>query len=254
VIVCHLDVDGGAGSIIDLVRAGRVVSYDANTFEKAEKIYWALANGSIKADLVVVDALSTLLTATIQAITLDEIGKINPGAGQTVWSMRKKSRTHQDMWNVINFNMQWLITVIRNLPIPSIFTVHEAERTDPTAQEGSVNEERNMPKLTPKVLLHLMALSDLVMRIYKAPLPTTINGQTYVPDVPILQLDNTASAYTGLRLTPDAMDTTPPYIALPKGTCGLGLLHQALGHLPKAMTVYGFPKVGKTVFSTTLPT
>src|SRR5579863_7274615 len=132
-IVCLMDADEGAGSVADLIEAGKVVRYDCSTFEKAEQVYWALYFGRIKADLVAVDSLSTLLTNTIQAVMLDSI-KIQPNSGKTIWSMRGQlSRTNWDLWSTINFNMLWLIGAIRGLPIPSIIAAHEVERTDPTA-------------------------------------------------------------------------------------------------------------------------
>lgn len=254
--VCLMDCDAGYGSVANLVDAGRVLRYDCSDFEKAEQVYWALYFGRIKCDLVVVDSISTLLTNTIQAVTLGNM-KVNPAQGKTIWSMRDKARTNQDLWGIVNFNMIWFINQLRGLPIPSIINAHEVERSDPTAEEtdpgrdpktGEVN--RHMPKLTPKVLLQLMALSDLTLRLYQTPLAfIDYTGQAWPKDTRVLELESASDSYTGIRLTPDATAALPPYIAAPS----LEKLFRTIGHLPKSLTVYGFPKVGKTVFSCTLP-
>jgi hypothetical protein len=242
-----MDTSNGRGSIADLIQAGRVSSYDCSTFEKAELLYWALVYKKIPCDYLVVDELSTLVTNYVQACTIDP-DQIKPEAGKTLWSMRSKMRTNQDVWNIVNYGMRFLITGIRQLPFPSMFCVHEVERDDPTA-ESNVELERSMPSLPPKILVHTMALSDLVMRLYKAPIPFAMNGQQYAANTRVLQLVNTANAYTGVRLIPDVDANLVQYIPEPT----LAKLATAIGHLPKAMTVYGFPKVGKTVFANTLP-
>ena len=160
--------------------------------------------------------------------------------------MRGKMRQSQDTWNLVNYGMGAFIAGIRNLPQPSIFNVHETERDDPTAD---VETDRHMPALTPRILKQVLAFSDLVMRIYRTVGPVTINGVQHPANTRVLQLENTGSAYTGVRLTPNTSAALPTYIAEPT----LLKLAQAIGHLPKAMTVYGFPKTGKTVFSCTMP-
>ena len=255
-VVCLMDCDEGAGSVSNLIESGRVLRYDCSSFEKAEQVYWGLYFGKIKCDLVVLDSISTLLTNTIQAVTLDSI-KINPGSGKTVWSMREKIRTNRDLWNIVNFNVIWLITMLRGLPIPSIINAHEVERTDPMAEETDPGRDpktgevtRHMPKLTPKVLLQLMAISDLVLRLYQSPLAfTDYTGQSWKKDTRVLELEGGSDNYTGIRLTPDATAALPPYVPDPT----LEKLFRTIGHLPKSLTVYGFPKVGKTVFACTLP-
>jgi hypothetical protein len=244
-IVAHIDTEGGRGSIADLIESGKVVSYDGSTYEKAEQIYWALYYGRIKCDVVVLDTLTTLVDRYVRDVTLDP-ENIRPDQGQTWWSQRKKMRTNQDVWNIVNFGIGQLMSGVRNLPQPSIFLAHETERDDPTAE---VEVDRHMPALTPKILKMVMAYSDLVMRIYKSPTPFALAGANWPANTRVLQLENTANAYTGVRLTPTVTGTLPQYIPDPT----LAKLATAIGFLPKAMTVYGFPKVGKTVLACTMP-
>lgn len=247
-LVCHINTEGGAGSIADLVEAGKVITYDGSTYEKAEQIYWALFYGRIKADVAVLDTVGTLVDSYVREQTLQKM-TITGAPGATWYDALKsnKTRTNQDIWNTVNFAFGQLLTGYRNLPMPTIFTVHETERDDPTA-EGEV--ERHMPALTPKILKSVMAYSDLVMRLYKTPYPTTIGGVQYPANTRILQLENTANAYTGVRLVPSVNAALPQFIPEPT----LAKLAAAIGYLPKAMTIYGFPKVGKTVLACTMPT
>jgi hypothetical protein len=245
--VIHMDSERGAGSIKDLIAAGRVDSYDCSTFEKAENVYWAIVHGRIKGDLVVMDTVSTLVDRHVRDSTLDP-DLVKPASGKTWWSQRKLMRTSQDVWGIVNFGVLNLLTGIRELPIPSIFLVHETERDDPTA-DGEVT--RHLPGLPPKILKTVMAISDLSLRLYKTPIGFTDpkTGKPHPANTRMLQIENTASAYTGVRLTPEADAALPDYIVEPT----LEKLAIAIGSLPKALTVYGFPKVGKTVFGCTLP-
>lgn len=248
-VVALGDTENGSGSVADLITAGKVNRYDCSTYEKAEQLYWALYYGTVKADVFVWDTLGTCVDNYVREVTFGKM-QITGQPGHT-WHAalaNSKTRTNQDLWTVVNYAFGQLITAYRNLPIPTIFNVHETERDDPTA-EAMVEADRHMPALTPKILKAVMAYSDLVMRIYRTPLPMTIDGKAYAPNTRVLQLENTANAYTGVRLTPTNNATLPQYIAEPS----LLKLYQAIGHLPKAMTVYGFPKTGKTVFSCTMP-
>lgn len=247
--VCLVNTENGAGSVADLVQAGKVDVYDGSSYKKAEEIYWALFYGRIKADVVVLDTAGTLVDDYVREQTLNHV-KITGAPGQT-WHdalANKKNRTNQDIWNVVNFGVTQLFSAFRSLPMPTIFNVHETERDDPTAEAG-VEVERHMPALTPKILKSVMAYSDIVMRLYRQPIPFALGGISYGPNTRILQLENTANAYTGVRLTPATNAALPQYIPEPT----LAKLAAAIGYLPKAMTVYGFPKVGKTVFSCTMP-
>lgn len=245
--VIHFDSEGGRGSIVNLISQGRVESYDCSTFEKAENVYWSIVAGRIKGDLVVMDTISTLVDRHVRDSTLDP-DLVKPASGKTWWSQRKLMRTSQDVWGIVNFGILNLVTGIRNLPIPSIILVHETERDDPTAEGELV---RHLPGLPPKILKSVMALSDLSLRLYKNPIAFTDpkTGKLHPPNTRMLQIENTASAYTGVRLTPEADAALPDYIVDPT----LEKLAMAIGSLPKALTVYGFPKVGKTVFGCTLP-
>jgi hypothetical protein len=243
-IVAHLDTENGRGSIQDLITEGKVVSYDASTYEKAEQVFWAIYNKQIKADVIVLDTITTLADNYVAAVTLDpENQKFEQGT--TWWSQRKKMRQNQDIWNIVNFGMGQIMQGIRNLQQPSIFLAHETERDDPTA-DGEV--ERHMPSLTPKILKRVMAYSDIVCRIYKTATPFVDGGVQYPVNTRVLQLENTANAYTGVRLTPAQTAATPSYIADPT----LAKLAGAIGGLPHALTIYGFPKTGKTVLACTL--
>jgi len=244
--VALLDTENGKDSVADLITSGQVVRYDCSTWEKFEAVAWAFYYKQLTADLLVVDTLSSIVSQYVNDCTI-EPSDINPQAGKTLWSLRKKMRTNQDIWNIVNYGVLYMITMIRQLPIPSIFNTHEREREDPTADVEGV--DRHMPSLTPKILTHLMARSDLVLRLYRSPTAISFAGVSYPANTRVLQLVNTSSAYTGLRVTPAIDSNLPDYIVEPT----LAKLASAVGYLPHGMTVYGFPKVGKTVFSCTLP-
>lgn len=241
--VALLDTEEGRDSVRDLIDAGKVTVYDCSSFEKIEKVYWAFVNKQISADLIVWDTLSSSVDQFVSDVTIDP----EDLRGKTIWSVRNKMRQNQDIWNRVNYGIKFLITGFRELPIPTIFNVHEREREDFTAEADDV--ERNMPALTPKILAHTMARSDLVLRLYRSPIAFTHDGKQYDKDTRMLQIANTADAYTGVRVTPTLDASLPPVIVDPT----LAKLAATLGYLPKKITVYSFPKVGKTVFACTLP-
>jgi hypothetical protein len=242
------DAEKGRGSVADLIEVGKVVPYDCSTYQKAEEVYWALYYGRIKCDVFVFDTLGSMIDDYIREVTLAKI-KVTGAPGST-WHdaySSSKTRTNQDLWNVINPAVTQLISAYRNLPIPTIFNIHETERDDPTAEHDDT--QRHMPALTPKILRTVLAYSDLIMRLYRAPATFNLDGRAYPANTRVLQIETTANAYTGVRLTPSVNAALPQYIAEPT----LAKLAAAIGHLPQAMTVYGFPKTGKTVFSCTMP-
>lgn len=253
--VALLDTEQGSASVADLIAAGKVDRYDCGTFEKFENVYWALRQGRIKADVVVVDTVDSLVDGFVRDCTFDP-KDIDPAAGKTVWVQRNKMRQNQDIWNRVNYGCTYLLSGIRELPLPSIFLIHEKERIDPTAEgltSGPDAEKRNMPALPPKIYLNVAAGSDVMLRMFRTTAPIYRNGVTYPKDTRLIQIENTADAVTGVRLTPEQDEALPDYIVLPDRVCGLQLLAQALGGLPRKLTVYSFPKVGKTVFGCTLP-
>jgi hypothetical protein len=250
--VILLDCEAGSDSVADRIADGRVVRYPTDTFEAFEKTYWALQYGQIKGDLVVVDTVSSIVNRFVLDTTLDP-KDLKPNEGKTIWSLRDKMRQNQDIWNRVNYGMTYVLTGLRNLPIPTIFLIHERERDDPTLMEEGDAGKRNMPALPPKILLNVMAGSDVVLRMYRTPKMQFIDGVTYPANMRMLQIENTADAVTGVRVTPEQDAKLPKFIALPDKACGLALLAQAMGGLPRKMTVYSFPKVGKTVFGCTLP-
>lgn len=245
-VVALFDVDEGSASVQNLIDAGRVVRYDCSSFEKCEQVYWGFYYGHYKADLIVLDSLSQQVTTLLQAMAFPEKSL---SAGKTIWSLGQKIDTRK-IYQEATFYERTLVTRVRDLPIPSIFTVHEVEREDPLA-EGQV--EKRLPSLPPKIMEHVLAKSDVVMRLNRSGFPQQYAGKVYPAGTLWLQLKAGANVYTGLRLTPEANAALEPMIPIQQGECGLLKLAQALGRLPKSMTVYGLPKVGKTVFSCTLP-
>jgi hypothetical protein len=250
--VILLDTESGADSVANLIASERVVRYDCSSFEAFEKAYWALVYGQIKGDLVVVDTVSSIVNRFVLDMTLDP-KDLNPQLGKTIWNLRDKMRQNQDIWNRVNYGMTYVLSGLRNLPMPTIFLIHERERDDPTLMEEGDAGKRNMPALPPKILLNVMAGSDVVLRMFRTPRPAAMNGSVYPANTRFIQIENTADAVTGVRLTPEQDAKLPKSIAVPDGACGLALLAQAMGGLPRKMTVYSFPKVGKTVFGCTLP-
>ena len=246
--VILLDTEAGSSSVADLIAAGKVERFDCSTFERFEQCAWALQFGQIKGDLVVVDTVSSVTDRFVRDVTIDP-GDLNPQAGKTYWSLRNKMRQSQDVWNRVNPAMTAILTLIRELPIPSIFTVHERERDDFTQIENEEEPRRNMPALPRRILLNVMGGSDMVVRLYKTVTPTYWEGQTYPANTRVLQIENTADAVTGVRLTPEQDAKLPRRIYDPT----LAKLAAALGGLPRKLAVYSFPKVGKTVFGCTLP-
>jgi hypothetical protein len=250
--VVLLDTELGSDSVADLIAAGKVERYPCETFEKFEQAAWALFYGKIKGDLVVVDTVSTIVDRLTNDIAIDP-GDIKPLEGKTYWTMRKKMRINQDMWNQINPMMTNILTIIRQLPIPTIFLVHEKERIDPTSEEEGDNAMREMPALPRKILMNVMAGSDMVFRMFRVVRPTYLDGKTIPANTRVIQIANTSDAATGVRVTPEQYVKLPNYIILPDNQCGLALLAQTMNGLPRKMTVYGYPKIGKSVFGCTLP-
>jgi hypothetical protein len=242
------DVDEGSGSVQNLIDSGRVVRYDCSSYEKCEKVYWGFFYKQYQADLIVLDSMSQQVTTLLQEIAIPS-STLNPSAGKTIWNLSKNLDTRK-IYQDATFKERALITRVRDLPIPSIFTVHEVEREDPL-EEGEV--ERRLPALPPKIMEHVLAKSDIIMRLHRSVVPSQYGGKVYPANTLWLQLKSGANVYTGLRLTPDATAALEPTIPILPGECGLLKLAHALGKLPKSMTVYGLPKVGKTVFSCTLP-
>ena len=168
--VILLDTEAGSDSVANLIESGQVTRYDCSSFELFEKTYWALNYGQIKGDLVVVDTVSSIVNRFVLDTTLDP-KDLNPQAGKTIWSLRDKMRQNQDIWNRVNYGMTYVLTGLRNLPIPTIFLIHERERDDPTLMEEGDAGKRNMPALPPKILLNVMAGSDVVLRMFRTPRP-----------------------------------------------------------------------------------
>jgi hypothetical protein len=248
--VLHVDTEEGTDSIQDLIDAGQVVSVDGSTCEKFEQAYWDVRYGKIPGigpnDLVVVDTLSTIAAEVIRQCSID-FRRVNPVAGKSIWAMSESAKVN---WDRAYTFLKTMVVSYRMLPNPTIFLVHETLRLDPTSEnveKDPKEDKRHLMALTPKITELVMGLSDLTLRIYKSPHPFTENGAKYPWGTRVLQFENTPDSYTGQRLV--VGQEVPSTIAEPT----LEKVARAIGRLPRKITIYGYPKTGKTVLACTLP-
>lgn len=245
--ILHIDADRGTGhhSVIDLVRAGVVVSYPGRTFQEAENVFWALYRNDLKIpdgagnlftpDLIVPDTITKLAESTRQDTVLDPSKK-----GQsTIWDLGESAVANQRQWGIAGDRVVRLLRNILELPIPSIFIAHQGERDNPLGDAGTTLTA----DLQKQILKNVIADTDAIVRLRASPVPIALSDGRVMPaGSRQLVLRPTGDASVGVR-SPYQL---PDYLLEPTLADFFAALH---GEIPHNTLLFGPPKIGKTTFA-----
>lgn len=237
--VLLLDCDvSGHRSVLDYVKAGKIVAYPCKSFQDTETVFWALYRRQIPLPkLIIVDTITALAEKTRQDVVLDPEKKGATG----IWELGDAVVANKREWGIAGDYVNRLLRNIVELDIPSIFVAHEGERDD--VMSGVAKMTPNLQKM---ILGNVVANADAIVRLRPSPLPLVdAAGNTFPPGTRQLLLRPTGDSSVGVR----AVRPLPEYLIEPT----LEDFAQALGgweYFPHNLLVYGPPKTGKTTFAT----
>lgn len=239
--VALIETERGEASVQHLIDKGLVTVYPCSTFKEVEQTYWSIKRGDIKCDMVVIDTITTLATTTRQDVTLAESADL--------WADRERVASQMRDWGKMSDLINRLMRLYRNLPQHSIFICHEGEREDLQSES-----KKKGPDLNPAIYKDIIAFSDVIARVNLAGIefpkdPKNPDGEKWPIGTRVLRLKPSDEATAGARV-PEGVNL-PAIIPDPT----LGKIVEAFGgRLPRAITLYGVPKVGKTRLSCSVDT
>jgi len=231
-----LDCEEGHASVQDLIDAGTVQHIPIRTAGDLESATFALVDGELEADVVVLDGLSTLATVTRRQATLDRTGVPE----RKRFSMRQKIESNFGDYLNMSDILGLLMYTLRNLPSSLIITCHERDNED-----EDTHQNVRGPALNNMLFNELVGNSDVLARLSILAKAGTSDG-----------IKVEAGRYLRLR----GNDTV---LAKVRGTLGnsyptlvkdptLRELEKALGSAPKKVVIYGKPGTGKTTMACSL--
>lgn len=143
-----IDVEKGTKSLLGDARFGNVRILEPKEFKDVDALFWAIRNGKVECDTIVLDTLSEF-----QRLHLDEILV----AEHQKSSSRNEYLAQQQDYRLSTEMMRRHVLALRELPIHFLVTAHAVETPDEINKAPSVR-----PAVTPKLAGTIQGMVDLV--------------------------------------------------------------------------------------------
>jgi len=226
-----IDLEKGDNSIRSRIESGVVIHAKVSDLEGVESEFWKLHRGEYpEVGRVVLDSISELASITVGNLAIDP----QEVFGSSIWAQRSKYVADKREWGIMSTMVLRIARYFRELTIPSIFICAEDLRAVPAE-----------PALNPALIGSVYAMSDCLWRLFRLQTETKLpDGQVCPADGRVLGLDETGGYLAGSRFP----DNVKPIKWLINPT--ISMIEKAFGGaLPKKITLYGKPKIGKTQLS-----